>query len=215
MKPKTASFGFTQEEIKSVAEAISNNFATEEDATEDAINARIDAVIPILKLAQTQASRVISKAKTEAEAKAKAEAEAKAAEEAAKAAAKQNSSGEGGKGNEDDEPKWFRKYREESEARIAKLEGEKVKADRSARLKDVLKDAGSFAKHYERTFGKMKFENEEEFESFLEETKNDIAELVKEQSEKGLNIAPMGGKGTTTKAVASDAEVDALAGKFN
>ena len=57
LKPKVASLGFNRMEIEGVASRIANNLG--DDATEEDIDAEIDAVMPYLELAQTSASRII------------------------------------------------------------------------------------------------------------------------------------------------------------
>ncbi len=61
LKPKVASLGFNRMEIEGVASRIANNLG--DDATEEDIDAEIDAVMPYLELAQTSASRIINKSK--------------------------------------------------------------------------------------------------------------------------------------------------------
>lgn len=61
LKPKTAQLGFTQEELESVVDNISGNLT--DDASDEDINARIDAVIPYLALSQKAANRAIQAAR--------------------------------------------------------------------------------------------------------------------------------------------------------
>lgn len=61
LKPKTAQLGFTQEELESVVESLSGNLA--DDASDEDINAQIDAVIPYLALSQKAANRAIQAAR--------------------------------------------------------------------------------------------------------------------------------------------------------
>ena len=63
LKPKVASLGFTKEELESVVGSISGTL--EEDATEEQINAQIDAVIPYLKLSQSAVTRIVNAKKKE------------------------------------------------------------------------------------------------------------------------------------------------------
>ena len=61
MKPKTAHLGFSKDELEGVAERIAGNLTDE--ATDEEINAQIDAVMPYLELSQKAANRVISQQK--------------------------------------------------------------------------------------------------------------------------------------------------------
>lgn len=62
MKPKAVSLGFTEIELQGVAARIADNLSSQ-DATDEEIDAQIDAVMPFLSLGQTMATRVINKAK--------------------------------------------------------------------------------------------------------------------------------------------------------
>ena len=61
LKPKVASLGFSRLEVEGAASRIASNLA--EDASDEDIDAAIDAVLPYLELAQTSANRIINKAK--------------------------------------------------------------------------------------------------------------------------------------------------------
>lgn len=58
LKPKVASLGFTKEEIESVVDSISETL--QEDATEEQIAEKVDAVIPYLKLSQSAVTRIVN-----------------------------------------------------------------------------------------------------------------------------------------------------------
>ena len=67
LEPKAKSYGFSKEELMTVCESIANGFSSEEEATEDAIDARIDAYLPILKLSQSAAHRAYERMKAKFE----------------------------------------------------------------------------------------------------------------------------------------------------
>lgn len=183
LKPKVASLGFNEEEVKNVATSIVSGLAEDEPTAEE-VNARIDAVIPILKVSQSMASRVINKAKEVIP-----NPKTKGVEEQ----------------KVEDEPAWFKKYREDSEKRILTLETDKVSALRRSQLESLLKDSGTFGKTTLKSFEKMSFADEEEFAQYLAETKSDLEAFTKEMSEKGLNINPIEGshKGGTEETINS------------
>ena len=183
LKPKIASLGFNEDEVKNVANSIVSGLAVDEPTAED-VNARIDAVMPILKVSQSMASRVINKAKETIP-----NPKTKGVEEQ----------------NVEDEPAWFKKYREYSEKRILMLETDKVSSLRRSQLESVLKDSGTFGKTALKSFEKMSFADEEEFAQYLTETKSDLEAFTKEMSEKGLNIKPIEGsqKGGTEEIINS------------
>ena len=59
-------------------------------------------------------------------------------------------------------------------------------SSRTAKVRELLKDTGKFGERLLKSFSHMKFENEEEFEDYLDELKEDIEEENKERLEKGL-----------------------------
>jgi len=63
LKPKVASLGFTTKELEGAATAIASNLENSEDASDEIIDAAVDAVLPYLKLGQAQATRIINENK--------------------------------------------------------------------------------------------------------------------------------------------------------
>lgn len=61
MKPKTAHLGFSKDELEGVAERIAGNLTDE--ATDEEINAQIDAVMPYLEISQKAVNRVVNQQK--------------------------------------------------------------------------------------------------------------------------------------------------------
>lgn len=78
LKPKAASLGFNNEELEGYAEIIAKNLNS--DATDETINAQIDAFLPVLKLSQSAVNRIVNAEKTKTQ-KEREEAERKAKEE--------------------------------------------------------------------------------------------------------------------------------------
>lgn len=64
LKPRVKALGFNSKELKSIATEIADNLLSESDASDEDVNAeienRIDAVIPMLKVAQSRANREVS-----------------------------------------------------------------------------------------------------------------------------------------------------------
>lgn len=67
LKPKVKALGFNEKELKSVAAKIADNLTSEEDASDEDVNAEIEtsieAVLPYLVLGQSYANRVINDSK--------------------------------------------------------------------------------------------------------------------------------------------------------
>jgi len=65
-----------------------------------------------------------------------------------------------------------------------------------------------------KNFGRMKFDTDEEFETFLEEIESDAAAFTQNLSDKSLSQQRKPLSGQKTEAEASKAEVDAVLDKI-
>lgn len=208
LKPKAASFGFNEEELKGVIDIIADKLPNSEEATEEQINGIIDSVIPFLQVAQKNASRVISKAKAEFDAKVK----------KIKDEIDQDYEGKKNPKPKDEKPDWFREFETKMEQRFAKIDSENIAKNRKEQLETLLKDSGFFGKQTIKSFEKMKFETEDEFQEFLEDTKTDLKAYNEEREKYGFNVPPIGGGGGKNtppeKDVLTDEEVANLASSF-
>lgn len=214
LKPKVVSLGFNEKELESAVKGILklNPDLEKEDTTDDAINAILDAVIPILGVGQQNSTRIINEFKKNQNQN-----------------QSQNQKEETQlKGSGSENPQDLSALISEAvkgaitplEEKISKLEGEKVRGTRASRLNEVVKGAGKFGEKIlkdftERTY--KTFENEEEFEAYLEETKKDVQDHVQEETNNNLN--PLGnigaGKRTISSGEASEEEIDEVISKFN
>jgi len=192
LKTKAASLGFNEEELKVAAELISSKLGSE-DASDDDINVEVDAVMPILKVAQSNSSRIVSKAKATPKV------------EPLKGSANPQD-------DNDDAPAWFKKYTEANEVRLAKIEGERISQSRRTQVEALVKDSGLVGQKMLKSFDRMTFEKEEDFAAFLDETKSDLSEIEKDLNVKGLSgIKPFGsGVIPQNKEKATDTEIDAV-----
>lgn len=184
LKTKASSLGFNKEELESAVDtiiALGNLVNSEgEEKTDDDINASIEAVMPLLSLSQKSANRAISKIKAQITPPAE---PPKPTDEP--------------KGTENEVvtqlKKMFEDYKKEQDERFAKLEGERITATRKAQIEDVLKNSGSYGERILRNFARMTFKDDEEFSTFIEETKSDLEAYNKERTEAGLGtIGPIG-----------------------
>lgn len=206
LKTKAASFGFNREELHSIAANIADNVdSEEEEPTEEEIDAQIDAALPFLKVGQQFAQRV---AKTKTTPTTTGDDDDDDDPSATAKNPKKKTTG-------DDEPGWFKAYRETQEARFAKLEGEKTTLSRKSKLETLLKDSGKFGERTLKAFGRMKFETDEEFEEFLSEVEEDLEDHNKEAGEEALGTItnPPGKSGGNTKKgkELSDKEIEEIA----
>lgn len=216
LKPKVVSLGFNHNELESAVKGILklNPDLEKEDTTDEDINAILDAVIPILGVGQQNSTRVINEFK------------------------KNQNQNQNQPQNQPEETQLKKSGSENPqdlsaliseavkgaitplEEKISKLEGEKVRGTRVSRLNEVVKGAGKFGERIlkdftERTY--KTFENEEEFEGYLEETKKDVQDHVQEETNNSLN--PLGNIGVGKRAIsngeASKEEIDEVISKFN
>ncbi|MDD4593440.1 MAG: hypothetical protein PHG06_23930 [Parabacteroides sp.] len=159
LKPKVASLGFTKEELESVVDTISGTL--QEDATEEQINAQIDAVIPYLKLSQTAVTRIVNAKKKEEQQKApKASTTTQEAEEGA---------------DPEDKFEKLLKVIEAQNEKIDALVNKDVKTSRREVYVSKLKDLPEFIQKSKlKDFDRMNFKDQEDFDSFIQETETDI-----------------------------------------
>ena len=221
LKPKVKAFGFNQKELKGIAAKIANNLTSAEEASIEDVNAeieaQIEAAIPFLQFAQSQSSRVIEEWR------------------------KKHQEGLGDEDEDEDEPLDLPKPKpskkntqpksEDNEQMkqlmdmVAKLTGEisslkqeKTAETRKSRLEKLLKDAGTFGTRTLKSFSKMNFESEEEFEDFFNEVEDDLKAYNQERADKGLAHlgAPAigGNKSKEKEEPFSDDEIAAMAEGF-
>lgn len=194
LKPKVASLGFSRLELEGVAARIDGNL--KEDATEEDIDAAIDAVLPYLELAQSSANRIINKAKEGGDGKSTATDESKTTEKpTTKEGDKGNESAGATSKNNDDLQKAIANAMKEALAplsrRLEAIEGEKVTTSRLSKIQEIAKKAGgSYEKTLLKNFGRMTFASEDDFTSYLDEVEADVDAYVQENSNNGLSNSP-------------------------
>lgn len=201
MKPKVASLGFTKEEIESVVESISGTL--EEDATEEQINAQVDAVIPYLKLSQSAVTRIVN---------------AKKKEETPPKAPKVSTPKETEEGAEpEDKFEKLLKVIESQNAKIDALVNKDVKASRREVYVSKLKDLPeSIQKSKLRDFDRMNFNDEVDFDAFISEVEEDVPVIIQGLADQGLSEMgkpKIGGKSTDKQA--SDQEIKDVINQLN
>lgn len=214
LKLKSKALGFSKEELEGIAADVANNFELDEEASDEDVNAEIekqvDAVIPYLKIAQKTAQRTIQKFK---------DSDDNDDEDT-------NPDGTGIKEDnhksekvlEEKVPAWAQALITQNKAlqtEILGLKSERETDGRRSKLKALLKDKGTFGKSVLKSFDRMKFENESEFDDFYDGVVEDLAAIDQERANEGLGKlgAPTGpnrkeeGKPDVLKAD----EIDALA----
>lgn len=223
LKLKAKALGFNAKELKGIAAKIADNLKSAEDASEEDVNAEIDeqieAVLPYLTFGQSQANRLLDEwKKKHPEAELDDELDDNIPDDTPKPASNKKNSKN--KGNEqDEEPAWFKSFREQQEARFAALEGEKVSNLRKAKLEALLKDTGTFGSRTLKSFSKMNFESDDDFEEFYSDVEEDLKNYNQERADAGLATLATppaaGSKGSGKQdEVLTDKEVEDLVNTF-
>lgn len=216
LKPKVKAFGFNQKELKGIAARIADNLQLEDEASEEevsaAIESEIEAVLPYLQLGQTQANRVIESWKKSHPNETDDDDDDDEGQPGSKKSAKN-------KNGEDATPEWAKSMLQTVQAltnEVTALKAEKTTTSRRAKLESLLKDTGTFGERTIKSFLKMKFESEEEFDEFYSEVEADLKKLNQERADAGLaSLGAIPGvqqQKPPKDEVLTDDEIKALAG---
>lgn len=228
LKPKTKALGFNKKELMGIAAKIADNLTSEENASDEDVDAEIDsqieAALPYLSFGQSYANRLLDDERKKKNEKSDDEEEEEIDEHIDKPHhqddPKKNNPKNNGKN--DDAPAWAKglvqTVKNLNDELIA-LKGEKVTASRKSKLESLLKDTGTFGTRTLKSFSRMKFDNDEEFEEFFSEVEEDLKAYNQERADEGLSAMgnpPSGGKGGQEKKDEpfSDEEIDAMADKY-
>lgn len=190
--------GFSRKELKGVAANVANKLQLKDDATDEevseGISDAIDDVLPLLQLTQSAADRQVSEYKNARPAPDD-DPDLDGDPDLDDDPARRSPSRKGKKGkkdSDDDDSATLTAIKELTKA-VATLQGDvtalkssNTTSSRTAKVRELLKDTGKFGERRLKSFSHMKFENEEEFEDYLDELKEDIEEENKERLEKGL-----------------------------
>lgn len=213
LKLKSKALGFSKDELEGIAADVANNFELDEEASDEDANAEIekqvDAVLPFLKIAQKTAQRTIQNFKDSEDDN----------------DTDEDSTGTGTKKNnhkteenaEEKVPAWAQALITQNKAlqtEILGLKSERETDGRRAKLKALLKDKGTFGKSVLKSFDRMKFENESEFDDFYDGVVEDLAAIDQERANEGLGKlgAPTGPEHKKdSPEVLKDDEIEALA----
>lgn len=221
LKPKVKAFGFNRKELEGIAERISDNLTSEEDASEEDVKAEIETaiknILPYLEFGQSFANRVINDHRNGNE-----DDDDNDDDDAQVRSKPSKSSSKSPKPKEeksDDTPAWAKSLiqsNEDLKKEIANIKGEKVTDLRKSKLEALLKDSGTFGSRTLKSFAKMKFEDDEDFEEFYSEVEADLKSFNQERANAGLGkmSPPSSGnsKQKEQKDELSDDEIKAIAG---
>lgn len=188
LEPKAKSYGFSKDELMTVCESVANGFSSEEEATDEAIDARIDAYLPILKLSQSAANRSYERMKAKFEEENKPQ---KQQQEPPKPAEPQQ--------QEDEAPAWFKAFQQNyekdkqaTEQKFASMATEKANERFMARAQAGLKDVDP--KFY-RDLKSKTFASDEEVDAYVSEVAGDWTTFCAEKNIKSMSeMTPPGGR---------------------
>ena len=220
LKLKAKALGFNSKELKGIAAKIADNLASEEDASDEDVDAEIDKEIEIalryLSFGQSQANRLLDEwKKNHPETDDDDDDDDDDTSKNQKRQAGSNKKNPQNKGN-DDAPAWAQGLVQTVQTlndELAALKGEKITTTRREKLESLLKDKGAFGTRTLKSFNKMKFENDEEFEEFYSEVEGDLKTYNQERADAGLSalgVPPSGGQGKSKEELLTDAEIDAI-----
>ena len=226
LKPKVKAFGFNSRELKGIAAKIADNLTSADDASDEDVNAEIDkeidSALRYLPFGQSQANRLLDEWKknhpeTDDDDNDDDDDDDGASDNQRRQAGS-NTKNPKNKGKNDDAPEWAKGLVQTVQTlndEIAALKGEKVTTTRKEKLESLLKDAGTFGTRTLKSFNKMKFENDEEFEEFYSEVEEDLKSYNQERADAGLsslgNPPGAGSKKQEKNEVLTDEEVIAIA----
>lgn len=226
LKPKVKAFGFNSRELKGIASKIADNLTSADDASDEDVNAEIDkeidSALRYLPFGQSQANRLLDEWKknhpeTDDDDNDDDDDDDGASDNQRRQAGS-NTKNPKNKGKNDDAPEWAKGLVQTVQTlndEIAALKGEKVTTTRREKLEALLKDAGTFGTRTLKSFNKMKFENDEEFEEFYSEVEEDLKSYNQERADAGLsslgNPPGAGSKKQEKNEVLTDEEVIAIA----
>nr|DAK34448.1 MAG TPA: hypothetical protein [Caudoviricetes sp.] len=222
LKPKVKAFGFNKKELMSVAAKIADNLTSADDASDEDVNAEIDtaidAVLPYLQVSQSFANRVIEENRKKNDDDETDDGDDDESSNTTNRQTGSNKKNPKNKGKNDDAPEWAKGMMQTIEiltGKISALEGNEITTSRKAKLEALLKDAGTFGTRTLKSFSKMSFESDEEFEEFYSEVEEDLKAYNQERADAGLSTmgtppAASGGKSKEEEPF-NDNEIDEMA----
>ncbi|WP_308284937.1 hypothetical protein [Prevotella sp.] len=216
--------GFSRRELKGIAANVADKLKLEEDATDEdvseAISSAIDDVLPLLKLTQSAVDRQVQDYKRSTE-----DDDDDDDDDDKKEPNRRNPSQKNPKSKKDSDvadSATLAALKELTQV-VTALQGEvntlktgNTTNSRRAKVEKLLTDTGKFGERQLRAFSRMSFKDEEEFEEYLEDLKEDIEADNQERADRGLgklgNIpAPDKNQNNNEEELMSDEDVKKLA----
>lgn len=183
--------GFSRKELKGIAANVADKLKLEEDATDEdvseAISSAIDDVLPLLKLTQSAVDRQVQDYKRSIE---EDDEDDDDKEPSRRSPSQKNPKSK--KDSDDADSATLAALKELTQV-VTALQGEvntlktgNTTNSRRAKVEKLLTDTGKFGERQLRAFSRMSFKDEEEFEEYLEDLKEDIEVENQERADRGL-----------------------------
>ena len=195
LEPKAKSYGFSKDELMTVCESIANGFSSEEEATDEAIDARIEASLPFLKISQSAANRSYERMKAKFEEENKPNPPTPPVEPAKPVDPPKPA---------EDAPAWFKAFQEKYESdkkatedRFNQMTQEKANETFMSSALSGLKDVDP--RFYRDLKGKT-FEKQEDVDAYVAQVKEDWTAFCTDKNIKAMSeVTPPGGGPKPTK----------------
>lgn len=189
-KPKVKAFGFNKKELKGLAAQIAENLTSEEEASDEDVNAEIEkeveAVLPVLEFGRSYANRVINDSRNGNEDDNDDDDDQDEDDDSSRSSKSRKSPRNKGR-KTDEEPEWFKSYRESMEKKFEALSGERTADKRRTKLEKLLKDTGKFGERMLKSYARMSFKDDDEFDEFFAEVEEDLKSENQNRVNKGLD----------------------------
>ena len=184
--------GFSRRELKGIAANVADKLKLEEDATDEdvseAISSAIDDVLPLLKLTQSAVDRQVQDYKRSIE-------EYDDDDDDDKEPNRRSPSQKNPKSKKDSDDadsatlaalKELTKVVTALQGDVNTLKSGNTTNNRRLKVEKILSDTGKFGERQLKAFSRMSFKDEEEFEEYLEDLKEDIEAENQERADRGL-----------------------------
>lgn len=186
--------GFSRKELKGIAANVADKLQLEEEATDDdvseAIGNAIDDVLPLLKLTQSAVDRQVQDFKRTKDDDDPDDDDEDDAEPTRQSPSKKHP--KDGKGNDDNDSATLVAIKKLTEA-VESLQGDvtalksgNTTNTRRAKVEKLVANTGKFGERQLKAFSRMTFKDEEEFEDYLDELKEDIEAENQDRADHGL-----------------------------
>lgn len=175
LTPKAKALGYSRKELSNVADIILESLPEDMDEADEVneVSRKIDEYLPLLKVGQSAATRIADKTRTRSAKEDDFEADESTDDEPTRTrSAKEDDFA--------DAPRWAR--------RLAKMfeQSSESSVRRRAKVEALVENMGKAGKHFLRDFDRHTFRNNEEWEEYFADLKDEIMEIEREQNDEIL-----------------------------